>query len=162
MGRIKALIMDVDGTLTNGQINIGADGEVFKSFYCRDGLGIIMAADAGICPVILTSRKSQIVQRRAEELGIIYVLQGLKNNKESALNEFVTLKNLQYSELAYIGDDINDITCMQIVKENRGIIACPADAVERVKSMADYVCKSKGGGGAVREFAEFLLGLQDG
>ncbi len=153
MQRVKILVMDVDGTLTNGQIIIGPDGELFKSFYCRDGLGILHAIDAGIVPVILTSRDSIIVENRAKELGIQYILQGAGNSKKDLLEKFVNEQNLLYGEVAYIGDDINDVECMKLCQ----IAACPSDAVEEVKKVSQYICSTRGGYGAVREFIDWLL-----
>lgn len=153
MQGVKILVMDVDGTLTNGQINIGPNGELFKSFYCRDGLGILHAIDAGIVPVILTSRDSAIVENRARELGIQYILQGAGNSKKDLLERFVDEKNLSYSEIAYIGDDINDIDCMKLCH----VVACPSDAVDKVKKISQYICSNKGGYGAVREFIDWLF-----
>lgn len=153
MKKIRALIMDVDGTLTDGQINIGQNGEMFKSFYCRDGLGILHAAKAGIVPVILTSRVSDIVMVRAKELGITHILQGAGDVKKNVLDRFLNENSFAYDEIAYIGDDVNDLECMKVCK----IKACPADAVEEIKIISDYVSKRKGGHGAVREFIELLI-----
>lgn len=153
MKKIRALVMDVDGTLTNGQINIGQNGEMFKSFYCRDGLGILRAAKAGVMPVILTSRNSNIVEERAKELGIIHILQGAGESKRDILEEFMKKISLGYDEIAYIGDDLNDLECMRLCR----IKACPKDAVKGIKKISDYICKKKGGHGAVREFIDLLL-----
>lgn len=150
---IKVLVMDVDGTLTNGQINIGQNGEIFKSFYCRDGLAIINAAESGILPVILTSRVSNIVNERAKELGIVNVLQGAGNEKEKVFTDFIDEHDFSCADIAYIGDDINDLACMRLC----GIVGCPVDAVEEVKSIADFISTKKGGEGAVREFIDWLI-----
>ena len=153
MKEVKALVMDVDGTLTNGQINISLNGELYKSFYCRDGLGIINAVRHGIMPILLTSRTSNIVEERAKELGIKNVLQGAENSKKEVLDKFISEQFLSYDEMAYIGDDINDLECMKLC----AVSACPSDAVEEVKRVANYICKRKGGYGAVREFIDWLL-----
>lgn len=153
MKEVKALVMDVDGTLTNGQINISLNGELYKSFYCRDGLGIINAVRQGIMPILLTSRTSNIVEERAKELGIKNVLQGAENSKKEVLDKFISEQFLSYDEMAYIGDDINDLECMKLC----AVSACPSDAVEEVKRVANYICKRKGGYGAVREFIDWLL-----
>ena len=145
--------MDVDGTLTDGTINIGSNGEVFKKFYARDGLAILYARDKGIQSVILTSRKSEIVERRAGELKIEYVLQGAANDKASVLKEFLTSYGYEKQEVAYIGDDINDLEAMSLC----GIVGCPGDSVPEVKKAADYICKNNGGHGAVREFIDWLI-----
>lgn len=152
---IKLLVMDVDGTLTNGQINIGQNGEVFKSFYCRDGLAIIKAAKAGIQPVILTSRISNIVKERAKELGIDIVLQGAQNEKKKILISYLKELEVEYKNIAYIGDDINDLECMKLC----GIVGCPADAVDEVKAISDFISIKNGGYGAVREFIDWIMKL---
>ena len=151
---IKLLIMDVDGTLTDGTINISSEGELFKRFYARDGLAILYARDHGIQSAILTSRKSKIVERRAEELCIENVLQGASNDKVNVLKEFLISKGLQKREVAYIGDDINDLGAMSLC----GIVGCPGDAVPEVKSIADYICQNYGGRGAVKEFIDWIIG----
>ena len=150
---IKMLVMDVDGTLTDGTINIGPDGELFKSFYARDGLAILYARDYGIQSTILTSRKSVIVEHRAEELHIENMLQGASNDKEGILKEFLASKGLQKHEVAYIGDDINDLEAMSLC----GVVGCPSDAAPEVKSIANYICQNCGGRGAVREFIDWII-----
>ena len=151
---IKLLVMDVDGTLTDGTINIGPDGELFKSFYARDGLAILYARDHGIQSAILTSRRTVIVEHRAEELCIENVLQGASNDKACVLKEFLASQGLRKKEVAYIGDDINDLGAMSLC----GFVGCPGDAVPEVKSIADYICQSYGGRGAVREFIDLIIG----
>lgn len=151
--KIKMIVMDVDGTLTNGQLNIGNHGEVFKSFYCRDGLAIIRANKLGVVPVILTSRKSDIVEKRAEELGIKEIHQGLKEHKIERMKEIMKKFSLDKSQVAYIGDDINDLEAMS----ECGLVGCPNDAVREVRGVADYVCDQKGGYGAVREFIDWII-----
>lgn len=148
--------MDVDGTLTNGKIYISNDGEIMKAFNVKDGCGIHdIAIPAGIIPVIITSRVSDIVDKRCKELSIDKFYQGVSNKVEK-------LKTISdnFSELAYIGDDINDLSCMQLIKEAGGIIGCPADAVQEVLDIADFISKKNGGCGAVREFIEFLIKCQ--
>ncbi len=150
---IKYLVMDVDGTLTDGKIYMGNDGEMMKAFNIKDGCGIHdLAIPAGITPVIITGRKSQILLNRCKELGIKEVRQGINNKIEEM--EHITV-NL--SEVAYIGDDINDLSCMIQVKAAGGKIGCPADAVKKVKDLADYISEYNGGDGAVRDFIEWLI-----
>ena len=125
---IKYLVMDVDGTLTDGKIYMGAHGEMMKAFNIKDGCGIHdIAIPGGIIPVIITGRTSEIVKKRCGELGIQQVYQGIKNKIEQ-LNSIAD----DLSQVAYIGDDINDLSCMIPVKEAGGVVGCPADAVERV------------------------------
>ena len=152
---IKMIIMDVDGTLTDGKIYYGNNNEEFKSFSIKDGLGIHdILPKHDILPVVITGRKSNIVARRAKELGIEEIYQGVSNKLEQMKN-VMKKYSFSYNQIAYIGDDINDLDCMQLIKDNGGIIACPSDASKEVK--IGYVCKNAGGNGAVREFIEYLL-----
>lgn len=150
---IKYLVMDVDGTLTDGKIYMGAHGEMMKAFNIKDGCGIHdIAIPGGIIPVIITGRTSEIVKKRCGELGIQQVYQEIKNKIEQ-LNSIAD----DLSQVAYIGDDINDLSCMIPVKEAGGVVGCPADAVERVKEISDFVALHNGGDGAVRDFIEWII-----
>lgn len=151
----KYLIMDVDGTLTDGKIYMGPNGEAMKAFSIKDGYVInYILKPAKIIPVVITARTSSIVQNRCDELGINDVYQG-KLDKLTTLKEIVGEDGL--SDCAYFGDDVIDIICMKPIKDAGGIVACPADAVPEVKAIADYVCIKKAGEGALREFAEWLV-----
>lgn len=155
MDKIRYLVMDVDGTLTDGKIYMSPSGEAMKAFNSKDGCGIHdLLIPAGMIPVILTGRKSDIVLNRCKELGITEIYQGV-SHKADVLRQIVG----DVSEVAYIGDDINDLPCMQMVKEAGGIIACPSDAVKAVKDISDYIAEHDGGNGAVRDFIEWLLAL---
>lgn len=144
--------MDVDGTLTDGKINISASGELFKSFDAKDGYAIHeMLPLFGITPVIITGRVSDIVKYRAAELGIAGVYQGV-TDKVSKLKEITG----DLSLVAYIGDDLNDIDCMREVKASGGLVGCPNDAAKEVIALSDFVSDKNGGNGAVREFAEWI------
>ena len=150
---IKYLIIDVDGTLTDGKIYIGDNGELFKAFDVKDGYGIQnIAISYGIEPIIITGRESAILQNRCRELGIKRVFQGV-NDKINKL-KFITN---DFSEVAYIGDDLNDLECMKSIKNARGLIGCPANAVKDVKEISDYISSRDGGNGAVREFIEWIV-----
>lgn len=150
---IRILAMDVDGTLTDGKIYMGPDGEAMKAFNIKDGLGIHdLLLPAGINPVIITGRKSRIVENRSRELGITEVHQGV-SDKVQKLKELAG----DLSEAAYIGDDLNDLKCMQAVKAEGGLTGCPADAAAEVRGLCDFVSEFRGGEGAVRDFIEWLL-----
>ncbi len=158
MGDIKVLVMDVDGTLADGKMYISAQGEIFKAFDVKDGYGIHdMLPKVGILPVIISARESEIVKNRCNELGIENCYQGY-GDKETALAELAQKLGIQpddngiYQEIAYIGDDVVDLPCMK----RCGLIGCPSDAVAEVKSAARFVSSKKGGGGAVREFIEWI------
>lgn len=150
---IKYIVMDVDGTLTDGKIYMGNDGEIMKAFNIKDGCGIHdIAIPAGIVPVIITGRSSKILENRCKELGIENLYQGIRNKIEKLLT--ITT---DFSTVAYIGDDINDLSCMEPVKTAGGLVGCPADAVKKVVDIADFVSTRNGGNGAVREFIEWVL-----
>lgn len=153
--------MDVDGTLTDGKIYMGANNEVMKAFDIKDGYGIHdILIPKGITPVIITGRTSQIVENRCKEIGIKDLFQGVKN-KIDVLNAYLKENGVALSEVAYIGDDLNDMSCINAVKTAGGLVGCPVDAIEEVKKVADFVSLRKGGNGAVREFIIYLINLID-
>ncbi len=148
--------MDVDGTLTDGKIYVGENGEVFKAFNVRDGYRLINIEKYNIVPVIITGRKSEILARRAAELKIEEVHQGV-DDKLKVLDEIINRYQLSYENVAYIGDDVNDIDCMNVCY----LKSCPADAVDEVIGVVDYVCKTNGGNGAVRELIDLIVRNND-
>lgn len=150
---IKYLVMDVDGTLTDGKIYMGESCELCKTFNIKDGCGIHdILIPAGICPVIITGRSSNIVLNRCRELGIEKVYQGVLDKAE-------ILKKIteELAEVAYIGDDINDLSCIKLIKAAGGKVGCPRDAVQKVQKLADFIADHNGGEGAVREFIDWLV-----
>lgn len=149
---IKLIILDVDGTLTDGGIYLDSNGIETKKFNIKDGAGIVLARKYGIKFMILTGRKSKCVEIRAKELGIEYIEQGI-SKKEIFLQRFINEHQLVSSEIAYIGDDYNDIECMKLV----GCKICPNDATEEVKEIADCIMPHSGGKGAVRDFCDFII-----
>ena len=154
--KIKLLICDVDGVLTDGKIYIGNDGELFKAFNVKDGLGIKMLLANGIEVAILTARSSKILECRTKELGIVNVLQG-QRDKVKGFQKLLAAMNLTPEEVAYIGDDLPDYAVIQKV----GLAACPSDSVEDIRRLADFESQNCGGDGAVRELAELILKAQD-
>ena len=154
---IKLFITDVDGTLTDGKLYFGNEGELFKRFDIKDGYGIyFLLATNNIKPVFITGRKSQIVEKRCQDLGIEECYQGVKDKKK-LINEILKKHKCKCSNIAYIGDDLNDFECMQMIKENGGITGCPNDAIDEIKSLAEFNSKYNGGCGAVREFIEHII-----
>ncbi len=150
--KIKMLVMDVDGTLTDGKIYFGADGEMFKAFNVKDGYAIAhILPQYGIIPVIITGRSSTIVAQRAKDLKINELYQGI-SDKLTKLKEVADQKAISLDEIAYIGDDVNDLECI----ESCGFSGCPSDALAPVLSKVDYICKNIGGNGAVREFIDYI------
>lgn len=152
--KIKLLVMDVDGTLTDGKIYMSANGEAFKAFNIKDGYTIYTLAKIGIIPVIITGRESQIVANRADELKITELHQGV-SDKLTRLTEIAEKYKVTMDEIAYIGDDYNDIDCIKAC----GFSGCPQDAEEDIKPLVDYVCHKKAGEGALREFVKEILRL---
>lgn len=153
MNDIKILVLDVDGTLTDGKIYMSANGELMKAFNIKDGYSLARLPQYGIIPVIITGRISEIVERRCKELKISEVHQGIEVKVEK-LREICNRYNVSLKQCAYIGDDMNDIECMQFC----GHSAAPADAMEEVKAIADYICHRNGGDGAVREYCDYITG----
>ncbi len=154
--KIKLLALDVDGVLTDGSINIGAEGECFKGFNAKDGLGISCAMRNGVQIAIITGRSSAIIHHRAQELGITLLHEGVKD-KYAELQSLAQELELQPEEVAYMGDDLNDLPAFQAA----GVALAPADAVPEVAASADFVMQRRGGAGAVREAIEMLLRAQD-
>lgn len=149
---IKLLILDVDGTLTDGKIYMSANGEFMKAFNIKDGYALANLSKSGIEPVIITGRTSEIVKRHCEELGIKELHQGV-GDKALCLKEACEKRGITTKQCAYIGDDLNDIDCMILC----GHTAAPADAIKSVRDKVDYVCETRGGEGAVREYCDYLI-----
>ena len=131
--------------------------EMLKAFDIKDGYGIHdMLIPYGITPVIITGRSSKILENRCRELSITDLFQGIKD-KVYVLKQYLRSNNSPLQEVAYIGDDLNDLPCMKLVKEAGGIIGCPANAVSSVIEISSFVSSKDGGDGAVRDFIEYLI-----
>ena len=154
--RIKLLALDVDGVLTDGSIYISPAGEVFKGFNAKDGMGISCALRSGLQIAVITGRQSPIVERRCEELGITLLQQGVKDTR-LALQQMAQELGLVREEIAYMGDDLNDIPAFKA----SGLNIVPADAAIEVLAVADIITKASGGRGAVREAITMILAAQD-
>lgn len=150
--RLRLLLLDVDGVLTDGGIVYDAEGREIKRFHVRDGHGIVMLRRAGVEVGIITGRTSPVVPVRARELGIALVRQGAVD-KVAAWREILAERRLLPEETGYVGDDIVDVPLLREV----GFAAAVADAEEYVLSAVDYVASRPGGRGAVREIIEFVL-----
>ena len=150
--KIKLLALDVDGVLTDGGLYIGGEGEACKRFNVQDGLGISCAIRNNLIVAIITGRQSEIVCRRAAEVGITEIYQGVKNKKEM-LKELAVKHSLQLTEVAYMGDDLNDLSALSIA----GLSCAPASAVQEVKERVHFIAAKNGGEGAVREVVETIL-----
>ncbi|OAS87732.1 MULTISPECIES: KdsC family phosphatase [Metabacillus] len=149
---IKLIVFDVDGVLTDGKLYIGSDREEYKAFHTQDGMGISLAHYAGIKTAIITGRTSESVLKRAEELKIDYVHQGI-HEKLEVMEQIMNDLNITLEEVCYVGDDINDLPILQVV----GFSAAPLDAVPIVKQHVQYISTETGGNGAVREIIDHIL-----
>jgi len=154
--KIKLLICDVDGVLSNGKVYYSNQGDEIKSFSIKDGLGIKHLLSNDIQVAIITGRDSKIVTRRATELGITFIYQG-KKVKSSAYQEILSKLSITPEQVAHVGDDLPDLPLMQI----SGLGITVSDGHHFVKEHADWVTESKGGEGAVREIADLLLHAQN-
>lgn len=154
--RIKLLLMDCDGVLTDGRIWLFENGEEQKGFHTRDGLGIELLHRAGLRSGIITGRSSSAIDRRARGLGMSFVLQG-REDKLRAYNETLAHAGIANAEVAYVGDDLNDVPLMLA----SGLGVAVADAAAEARENAHYVTSTAGGFGAVREVIELILKSQD-
>jgi 3-deoxy-D-manno-octulosonate 8-phosphate phosphatase (KDO 8-P phosphatase) len=153
--RIKLLLMDCDGVLTNGELLLMGNGEEQKSFNVRDGLGLELWRQAGLKSGIISGRRAAAVERRAQELRIDYLRQG-SQDKLSDFQSLLKLSGINDNEVAFIGDDLNDIPLLRQAE----LAIAVGDAAQEVKQVAHYVTKVSGGEGAVREAIEFILRAQ--
>lgn len=149
---IKLVVLDVDGTLTDGKLYIDNFGNEMKAFDVKDGLAISQSIKQGIKFAIITGKTSKIVERRGTELGITDIVQG-SHNKIEDLEKILKKYNFSYEETAYIGDDLIDLNPMKLCKFK----ACPKDSVQEIIEICDFVSSKNGGNGAVREILEKLL-----
>jgi len=152
LANVRVLFCDVDGTLTYCSVTFDSAGVETRSFHIHDGLGIVAASLVGLRCVWITGRDTPVVRRRAEELSIAGLLQGVKD-KGAAVRGFVSSSGLSTAETAFIGDDLNDLPGMRAC----GVSLAPSDAVPDVQSTVDWVLTRPGGRGAVREAIELIL-----
>jgi len=149
---LRLVVSDVDGVLTDGTVLLLPDGGEAKAFHTRDGLAVVLAHRAGLRTALLSGRSSEAVARRARELGIAILRQGV-SDKAAAFAEILAGLGLRPHEAAYIGDDVNDLPAMV----QAGLSAAPADGAFEVKAQAYMVTDARGGHGCFREFVEAIL-----
>ena len=152
LGKVRMLAMDVDGVLTDAGMYYSESGDELKKFHTRDGMGIKMLQAAGVITAFITKEKTAIVERRGQKLAVPEVHQGI-DDKLTDLTRLVRKYGLTLAQVAYIGDDVNDLEVLQAV----GFSAAPADAMPIVIEAVHYVCAKKGGEGAVREISDLIL-----
>lgn len=155
LSQIRLFATDVDGVLTDAGMYYAESGDEWKKFNTRDGMGIKLLQRAGIITAIVTQERTKLVARRAEKLAIPELHQGVMD-KLSCVRDMAARHGLTLSQVAYIGDDINDLETLKAV----GFSATPADGMPKVTAVVDYVCRKKGGEGAVREIIEMILDSQ--
>ncbi len=153
---LKLFATDVDGVLTDAGMYYGESGEELKKFNTRDGMGIKLLQAEGVMIAIITMEQTKIVARRAKKLGITEVFQGAKD-KVSVLTHLSEKFNIPFEQMAYMGDDVNDVGALQAV----GYAAAPADCVDQVRLVVHYICQKKGGEGAVREVIDMILAARN-
>jgi 3-deoxy-D-manno-octulosonate 8-phosphate phosphatase (KDO 8-P phosphatase) len=153
--RIRLLLFDVDGVLTDGAILLHPDGQEAKRFDIRDGTGIVWAQRAGLLTGVLSARASAATLQRTSQLGMPIVYQGVLNKLE-AFEEILSQQGVDAAAVAYMGDDLLDLPVLRRV----GLSAAPADAVEEVRQRVDFVSSAKGGAGAARDLIEAVLRAQ--
>lgn len=149
---VKAIALDVDGVLTDGGFWWGEDGQELKRFHFADVMGISIGNRHGLIFALISGENSPLVERFAQKMNILNVFKGCKD-KAAALRQFANSHNLILEEIAFMGDDINDLPALSIA----GLAVAPANAVVAVKDVADLITAASGGDGAVRELIEYLL-----
>lgn len=152
---LQLLVLDVDGVLTDGRLYYSESGHETKAFHIHDGLGIKLLQRSGVEVAIITGRSSQLLERRARELGIERVIQG-REDKLTALEELLEPLQIEWQHIAYMGDDLPDLAAVRRV----GLGMTVANANPLLRQHADWISQLPGGAGAVREAAEFILGAQ--
>jgi 3-deoxy-D-manno-octulosonate 8-phosphate phosphatase (KDO 8-P phosphatase) len=155
LSQIRLFATDVDGVLTDAGMYYSESGDEWKKFNTRDGMGIKLLQRAGLITAIVTQERTKLVARRAEKLAIPELHQGVMD-KLLCVREMAARHGLTLSQVAYIGDDINDLETLKAV----GFSATPADGVPQVAAVVNYICQKKGGEGAVREIIEMILDAQ--
>ena len=150
--KIRLLISDVDGVLTDGGMYYSEKGEILKKFNTRDGMGVEILLHSKINTILLTRENSNIVKKRGAKIKAAATYIGI-SNKESELKKICKKFQVSLAEIAYIGDDLNDLEIMKLV----GFAATPLDGVKDIQKIADYVCKNNGGHGAFREIVDLIV-----
>jgi len=153
--RVRLMVFDVDGVLTDGRLWFGSEGEALKVFHVADGHGMKMLAESGVVTALLSGRRSAAVERRAGELGIAHLLQGIEH-KHPAFERLVAQVGVTAEATGYMGDELVDLPVMT----RCGFACAPGEAPEFVRRHAQYVTRAPAGGGAVRELCELLMHAQ--
>jgi len=150
--KIKLVLADVDGVLTDGGMYYTDNGDIMKKFFTRDGMGVALLRKNNIPTIIVTKEKTRMVKQWAKRMRVSALYDGVLQ-KESILDSICKDYKVTAQEVAYIGDDVNDIGLLKLV----GFAASPRDGINKAKQVSDYVCKNNGGNGAFREIADLIL-----
>jgi len=153
--KIKVVLTDVDGVLTDGGMYYSNKGDIIKKFHTRDGMGVTLLRKNNIPSVIVTKEKNEIIKQWSRKMKIDKLLMGV-NNKEAVLEKICKNYGVKSSEICYIGDDINDLGLLKLV----GLSATPSDGIIETQKICDYVCENNGGNGVFREVANMILSSQ--
>lgn len=150
--KIKLVLTDVDGVLTDGGMYYTDKGDIMKKFFTRDGMGVTLLRKNNIPTILVTKEQTEMVKQWSKRMNIAMLYDGIIQ-KESILNSICKDYKVTTQEVAYIGDDVNDIELLKLV----GLAAVPHDGIKEVKLVSDYICKNNGGNGAFREIADLIL-----
>lgn len=153
--KVRLLMMDVDGTLTDGGLILGTNEQEYKRFDVHDGYGLVLAKKYGIKTSVITAKQSDMVQKRMQDLKIDYIYQNV-SNKIQVMDEILFHAGLSHEAVCYVGDELTDVPAIK----NAGVSVAVANARDDVQQIADYVTKKSGGYGAVREIVEMILKAQ--
>ena len=153
--KIKVVLTDVDGVLTDGGMYYSTKGDIMKKFHVRDGMGVTLLRKNDIPTIIVTKEKNEIIKQWSKKMKIDKLLMGIIN-KEAVLEKICKNYDVQASEICYIGDDINDLGLLKLV----GLSATPSDGIIEAQKICDYICKNNGGNGVFREVATMILSSQ--
>jgi 3-deoxy-D-manno-octulosonate 8-phosphate phosphatase (KDO 8-P phosphatase) len=154
--KIKIILTDVDGVLTDGGMYYTEKGDIMKKFHTRDGMGVTLMKKYKIPTIIITKEKTPMVKQWSKRMKIEKLYDGIIQ-KEKILKKIFDKYNVNSDEILYIGDDVNDIQLLKKV----GISVCPNDAIKSVKKECDYICNTKGGEGVLREIADIIISLNE-
>ena len=153
--KIKIVLTDVDGVLTDGGMYYTKNGDIMKKFHARDGMGISLLKKNNILTIVVTKEKNDIIKQWSKKMSVTKLYDGIQD-KKSILKIICKKYSVTKEQIAYIGDDINDIGLLKEI----GFSLCPSDAIEQVKSVCDYVCSKVGGNAAFRELSDLVLSCQ--
>jgi 3-deoxy-D-manno-octulosonate 8-phosphate phosphatase (KDO 8-P phosphatase) len=156
IAKIKIVLTDVDGVLTDGGLYYSSEGQVMKKFNVKDGMGCVLLKKSGLQTGLISSDSAPLIGTRGERLKMDYIHFDVRD-KVAVLDEICAKNNITYENIAFIGDDVNDLDILKVV----GFSAAPNDSVEEILEVVNFICKKKGGDGAYREYADLIRGIKE-